>query len=301
MIKVFLSIPEKVAEARGASRSMRSMVTLLEKSGDFISVSRMEQADIFIDYNNRQVDWENREKARKLGLKIVYSLRNIRTSLGAEVPKIDGFLVSSEFVANTYKKDGIMATNLPLPMIEEDVISLPDERSPRYLVIVNPIIDKGLCLFKAIIAKHYWRWDIIYKSYGKNGIIADNPKEIYKEARVVIMPSIWDEPAGRVIAESMLNGVPVIYSDRGGMRETANGGGVLVHIPKAINKNSKDPGVIGETAKEWNKVIMELWDNKEYYKFIRDKGLEASKVYLEENTVPRYAKFFNDVIVAGRE
>ena len=44
-------------------------------------------------------------------------------------------------------------------------------------------------------------------------------EDIYPKVDVVIVPSLWNEPFGRIIIEANSYGVPVIGSNRGGMPE----------------------------------------------------------------------------------
>jgi glycosyltransferase involved in cell wall biosynthesis len=41
----------------------------------------------------------------------------------------------------------------------------------------------------------------------------------FSEIDVLVVPSLWDEPAGMVISEAMHHGVPALASDRGGLGE----------------------------------------------------------------------------------
>ena len=52
------------------------------------------------------------------------------------------------------------------------------------------------------------------------------PLEIYLATRALPAPSLWREPAGRVAAEAMPNGIPPLVSDRGRLPETCNGAGL---------------------------------------------------------------------------
>lgn len=58
----------------------------------------------------------------------------------------------------------------------------------------------------------------------------------YRNADVLVAPSVWEEPFGRVVIEAFAHGLPVIGADRGGIAEIINatGCGVLV------NSNSVD-------------------------------------------------------------
>jgi glycosyltransferase involved in cell wall biosynthesis len=44
-------------------------------------------------------------------------------------------------------------------------------------------------------------------------------QRFFSEIDVVVIPSLWDEPAGMVISEAMHYGVPALASDRGGLGE----------------------------------------------------------------------------------
>ena len=48
---------------------------------------------------------------------------------------------------------------------------------------------------------------------------SDDLKKVYLSCDVLIAPSVWDEPFGRIVIEANQYGLPVIGSDRGGIRE----------------------------------------------------------------------------------
>lgn len=58
-------------------------------------------------------------------------------------------------------------------------------------------------------------------------------RTLYSQARVLLMPSVWEEAFGRTVIEAQLNGIPVLASDRGALPETVGDGGILVdaHAP----------------------------------------------------------------------
>lgn len=61
-------------------------------------------------------------------------------------------------------------------------------------------------------------------------------RTLYRQARVLLMPSLWEEAFGRTVIEAQLNGIPVLASDRGALPETVGEGGVLInaHAPTAL-------------------------------------------------------------------
>jgi glycosyltransferase involved in cell wall biosynthesis len=45
------------------------------------------------------------------------------------------------------------------------------------------------------------------------------PEDIYKNIDILVVPSLWDEPFGRIVPEANSYGIPVIVSNRGGLPE----------------------------------------------------------------------------------
>ena len=46
---------------------------------------------------------------------------------------------------------------------------------------------------------------------------------VYSMTRLLLMPSLWNESFGLVAAEAMLNGIPVLASNRRALTETVGG------------------------------------------------------------------------------
>jgi glycosyltransferase involved in cell wall biosynthesis len=74
-----------------------------------------------------------------------------------------------------------------------------------------------------------------------------DPKRLYGMARLMLVPSAWDETWGRVVTEAQLNGIPVVASDRGGLPESVGSGGMLLHF-------EDDPSL-------WAEAVGRLWDD----------------------------------------
>ena len=59
-----------------------------------------------------------------------------------------------------------------------------------------------------------------------------DPRDFYRVSRAVLMPSLWQESFGRVAAEALLNGIPVLASRRGALPEVLAGAGFLFDVPE---------------------------------------------------------------------
>ena len=62
-----------------------------------------------------------------------------------------------------------------------------------------------------------------------------------KNTSIIIIPSIWPEPFGLVVAEAMSNGIAIIASDVGGIPEIVKENGILI---KNINKEKLEREII---------------------------------------------------------
>ena len=56
----------------------------------------------------------------------------------------------------------------------------------------------------------------------------DDIREAYAESKLVVVPSRFEEPFGRVPAESMVSGIPCVVSDRGGLPDVVGETGTVV-------------------------------------------------------------------------
>ncbi len=84
----------------------------------------------------------------------------------------------------------------------------------------------------------------------------DDMRAVYAQARVLLMPSAWEEAFGRTVIEAQLSGVPVLASNRGALPETVGDGGLTLdpHAPvevwaKALRRLMSGNESFGEAAR----------------------------------------------------
>ena len=117
-----------------------------------------------------------------------------------------------------------------------------------------------------IIFTGYIDYSEIYKVYG----ITD----------VVVIPSVWEDPAPLTVFESMAAGKPIITTGSGGISEYAN------HSFAVFCKRSK------ELPELLSNAIMDLYENKEKIIDFGEKAKEESKKY----STQAYYRDFKNII-----
>jgi glycosyltransferase involved in cell wall biosynthesis len=85
----------------------------------------------------------------------------------------------------------------------------------------------------------------------------------YARARLVLAPSQWEEAWGRVATEAHINGIPVLASDQGGLREAVGPGGLLVPLSASIE--------------QWKDAFSRLWDDQDTHTHVSKAALAYSR------------------------
>ncbi len=96
--------------------------------------------------------------------------------------------------------------------------------------------------------------------------------EIYQDADIVVFPSIWPEPFGRIALEAMAAGTVVVGSNIGGIAETLKETGILI-----------EPG----NHEELHRTLKKLIAKPVLRKKIGKKGIKCAKAYEEKKIVQK--------------
>jgi glycosyltransferase involved in cell wall biosynthesis len=277
--------------------------------------------DVLLCYGGHPGDVDRYQRAKRQGVKIVFTLHNEGyLSSGAFFRAVDAVLTPSMYLSGIYRTAlGVDSIPLPVPIELQDVIV--EARDPIFTTMINPSPEKGLMLV-ARLAEEMSRQRpdlamLFIESRGSAGRLVQaglaggfdlrrhenlmlsppvaQPKEIYAGTRVLLAPSLWNEPAGRVAAEALLNGIPPVVSDRGGLPEICQGAGFTLHVPPEVTPSTSRP-VEPEVVQPWIDLIARLEDDEDFYQRHSSLARQASEVYLPDRLVPRYLEFFQSVL-----
>ncbi len=191
-------------------------------------------------------------------------------------------IANSEFTAEVCEMLYGVKAEVIYPPIRVDKY-LAKKRKADYVTIIRPTIPKGGELFikiadalpdvrflavgnaeKHIVGELKRRKNVTYMPW------TDNMKEdVYSKTKILLIPSLWHEPFGRMAVEAMINGIPCIVSNKGGTPHIVNGAGIIVDNVNDINA--------------WVKSIERLITDKKEYKRLSKRAKERAR-HFDYNT-----------------
>ncbi len=207
------------------------------------------------------------------------------------------------------------ASPLPPPGGGTRLSSAHPTISPQYVTFVNPEPRKGVHVFARIAeVLSRRRPDIpmllvegaskasflpqlgIDLSDVKNLRVMANtpdPRRFHAVTRLLLMPSLI-ENAALVAMEAMLNGIPVLASNRGGLPETIGDAGYLFDIPARYTPETREVPT-AEEVEPWVEAIIRLWDDLAEYERWSQAARDRAQQWSPERLAPLYREFFSSI------
>jgi glycosyltransferase involved in cell wall biosynthesis len=184
-------------------------------------------------------------------------------------PGLDASVAVSEFIARVLRRRGAENVAVIPPAVDGAVLEPP--RSRRVALLVNVALHKGI---ETVLALARLRPDIPFavarmfhpREREDFPTVAErlaelpnvalrrptaDPSELYRDARVVLMPSLRPEGFGRVAAEADICGIPLIAARTGGIPEAAGRSALLLRP--------------GARLAEWERALSAVWDDAAEY------------------------------------
>jgi len=259
--------------------------------------------------------------------KTVFSLRNFAYKNAAMFHEVDLTLVPSQFASDWYaEKLGIKSTPIPSPIDWNTILCDNDISERKYVTFVNPDPNKGVYVF-AQIAKQLWerrpdipllvvegragadwlaRTGVDLQGVGNmspgccaSGIMANtpDPRDFYRVTKIMLVPSLFLESFGRVAAEAMMNGIPVVASNRGALPEVIGDAGITLEIPAQYTPETRI-APMPEEVEPWVNAIIHLWDNTTLYNELSAKGRSRANRWHPEIIARQYDDALARLIVS---
>jgi surfactin synthase thioesterase subunit/glycosyltransferase involved in cell wall biosynthesis len=226
----------------------------------------------------------------------------------------DGIAGVSEYVAGYVRQwSGLEAIHVPISLLERREAHQLGRFDNPYVVMVNPCAVKGISIFLALAdrapqlefaAVPTWGTsarDLAGLRRRPNIAVIDpveNLDDLFRQARVLLAPSLWAEARSRVVVEAMLRGVPVIASDTGGLKEAKLGVPYLLPVnPITHYQSTLDPNMVPvATVPEqdigpWLMALERLTGDRVHWEEISAQSRAAALDYASTLTVEPFEKF----------
>jgi glycosyltransferase involved in cell wall biosynthesis len=253
-----------------------------------------EKPDTVISFGSSAYTRELQAMARKKCRRFVFYVANAEFNDPKMFAPSDTVVCPSRFLADHYRgKFGL--DPVVIPSIIKDGQYVPDahrisahpaSRGLGFITFINPHPAKGVTLFwKLARMARVQRPDLQFlavegrMSFARlrelgldlealpNVWCLPNQKDIctvFRRTAILLVPSFWEEAAGRVIVEARMSGIPVLAANRGGIPEQMDGQGFLFDIPKqCLNHFGTVPQ--DRDVQPWLDTLCRLMDNDAAY------------------------------------
>jgi glycosyltransferase involved in cell wall biosynthesis len=189
-----------------------------------------------------------------------------------------------------------------------------DTFSDGLVMMINPSIIKGLSLFLEMAkqlphlqfgAVPTWgtsRADRARMSERKNVQVVraeEDVNEIFKQTKILVVPSLWAEAFGQVVVEAMMRGIPVVASDSGGLREAKLGVDYVVPVQQILRYEERldeqllpIPVLPEQEVGGWVRALRELSASRSRYEQVAAQSYQAARGFVSELGIDPFEQWF---------
>ena len=284
--------------------------------------------DQVIACNGHPMVLEAMARARARGITTAFAVRGFGYYEPRYFADVDHAFTCSQYLTDVYReKVGLVSTPIEPPIDWSTVVAPAESRA--FLTFVHPAPHKGLLLFARLadmLGSRRPDIPILVVQSGQSAgslnsipgldfrkypqIMAapavPQPADYFALTRLLVVPSVWPEPFGRVAAEAMINGIPPLVGNRGALPQVvggdfaSGGGGRVLPIPDWMTYEST--GLPSEHEVEpWYDAVCALWDDADLYRSVSATAHRiAEERYSEQVSRRQHVEYFTSLEPGGR-
>ena len=279
--------------------------------------------DQVIACNGHQMIFQTLAEARKRGITTAFAVRGFGYYEPRYFEDVDHAFTCSQFLTDVYReKVGLLSTPLEPPIDWSTVVAPVESRA--FVTFVHPSPHKGMFLFARLadmLGSRRPDIPVLVVQSGHSGgslnaipgvdfgrypqIMAappvPTPADYFALTRILLVPSVWQEPFGRVAAEAMINAIPPIVGNRGSLPHVvggdfdAGGGGRVLSIPEWLTPDTTELPSEQE-IEPWYDAVCSLWDDSTLYESVAARARQiAEERYSEAVSRRRHVDYFTSL------
>ncbi|MGP9768036.1 glycosyltransferase [Halomonas sp. AOP13-D3-9] len=271
--------------------------------GQYLYMLDSFKPDVVWFYGGLTMDMLIADEARDRGIPVAFYLANGSYKSPRWCRDVDLILSDSQATADMYRKEvGFAAKPVGKFIAPENFIAENHER--KRLLFVNPSWQKGASIFVQLAEKLERErpdielevvearadWPAVLRETTRqmggqrsalsNVVVTPNTNDMrgpYSRARLVVAPSLWWESSGRMLAEAMLNGIPALITNRGGMPEMIGNAGIAFDFPVACYEEPYQHLLSDEELQPLLNAVIRLFDGQDLYQEYVDRAWQVGK------------------------
>lgn len=271
--------------------------------GQYLYMLDSFKPDVVWFYGGLTMDMLIADEARDRGIPVAFYLANGSYKSPRWCRDVDLILSDSQATADMYRKEvGFAAKPVGKFIAPENFIAENHER--KRLLFVNPSWQKGASIFVQLAEKLERErpdielevvearadWPAVLRETTRqmggqrsalsNVVVTPNTNDMrdpYSRARLVVAPSLWWESSGRMLAEAMLNGIPALITNRGGMPEMIGNAGIAFDFPVACYEEPYQHLLSDEELQPLLNAVIRLFDDEDLYQEYVDRAWQVGK------------------------
>jgi glycosyltransferase involved in cell wall biosynthesis len=279
--------------------------------------------DQLIACNGHPMIFAAMQEAKRRSIATAFAVRGFGYYERRYFEHVDHVFTCSQFLSDVYaQKIGLRSTPLEPPIDWSTVVAPVESRA--FVTFVHPSPHKGLYLFARLadmLGQRRPDIPVLVVQSGHSGgalnaipgvdfsrypqIMAapavPTPADYFALTKILLVPSVWDEPFGRVAAEAMINAIPPIVGNRGSLPHvvggdaSAGGGGRVLALPDWLTVDTKRLPAEAE-VEPWYRAICDLWDDQTIYASIATRARQiADERYTEAVSRQKHVDYFTSL------
>lgn len=297
-----------------------------EEQERYLNCFRLElknrRPDMIILWGGMLLEMTIMREAREAGIPVIFYLVNSGYKDKSTFRYVSAIMTDTQATANLYKERFGMRCH-PIGKFIDTHLIRPSVRNPEFITFINPSFEKGVNVFmpmaklaaqenpeiKFLVVQSRGRWGVAMKVLKfipedfPNVKIIGHQKDmrpVYASTKVLLLPSTWHESGARVIAEALLNGIPVIASNTGGSAELVGEGGVMLDLPEDVREKRGEPADRA-TVRTWLDEVKRVWYDQSYFQELCRKAEQEAIKHDINHNIDRFFAVVNPVVSASKK